>query len=135
MTEPDKYYEESNINIQEWKNTLAQNKSLSAIDKQRLRNKISALKSRMSKKSELSGLQDQIKQAKKQFENLVCVLFDQMDSTQRANLIDRFNNSISESEGDKDFEVERPGGKKRQKTSSNKQWFAFNLNKYVGLEK
>lgn len=65
MTEPDKYYEESNINIQQWKKTLASEKTLTAIEKQRLRNKISALKSRMSKKSELSGLQDQIKQAKK----------------------------------------------------------------------
>lgn len=58
-----------------------------------------------------------------------------MDQNQRANLIDRFNSSTSESDGDKDFEVERPGAKKRQKTSSNKQWFAFNLTKYVGLEK
>ena len=66
MTKPDVYYEESMKNIQEWKATLKSGinpedgQRLQAVDKQRLRNKISALKSRMSKKTELSDLQAQL---------------------------------------------------------------------------
>ena len=141
MTQPDIYYEESQKNIQTWRTTLKSGinpetgDKLLAVDKQRLRNKISALKSRMSKKTELSDLQTQLLGAKKQFDNLTCVLFDHMDKTQRTKLIKLFDEYESGSEEDKDFEIEKSGlSKKRSKQcGDNKQYFAYRLNQYVGL--
>ena len=141
MTQPDIYYEESQKNIQTWKSTLKSGinpengQRLLAVDKQRLRNKISALKSRMSKKSELSDLQAQLQGAKKQFDSLTCVLFDHMDGSQRKRLIEQFDQYESGSDEDKDFEIEKAGlSKKRSKQcGDNKQYFAYRLNQYVGL--
>ena len=85
MTQPEIYYEESEKNIAQWKAILKSGinpetkERLNAVDKQRLRNKISALKSRMSKKSELSELQSLLHRARKHFDNLTNVFYDHME--------------------------------------------------------
>ena len=50
MTELDKYFRESDWKIREWKNKLKNDKNLTAKEKQKYRNKISAQMSRVKKK-------------------------------------------------------------------------------------
>ena len=92
----------------------------------------------MSKKSELSDLQVQIINAKRQFDSLISVLCDLMDSNQRKTLIDKFaEKDETWSEGDKEFELEKQAlsRKKSKQVGDNKQYFAYSLNKFVGLAK
>ena len=61
LTEPNKYFFESEQKIQEWKERLKSNKRadgrpLTNEDKQKLRNQISAQRSRSNKKIEVAGL-------------------------------------------------------------------------------
>ena len=56
MTELAKYFHESDSKIREWKNKLKNDKSLTAKEKQKYRNKISAQISRVKKKQEVDDL-------------------------------------------------------------------------------
>ena len=56
MTELSKYFWESEHKIKIWKDKLKNDKSLSAKEKQKYRNKISAQMSRVKKKQEVDDL-------------------------------------------------------------------------------
>ena len=143
MTQPDIYYEESEKNIQKWKSILKSGQTeegvkLEAVDKQRLRNKISALKSRMSKKTELTGLQGVLVKAKRRFDNLTTMFYEQMEAAQRDSIVQRTKLDLdSDEDDDKDFDVplENRARSKSRKGGDNKQYFAYRLNQYLGFAK
>ena len=94
----------------------------------------------MSKKSELSELQGLLWRARKRFDNLTNVFYEQMESNQREKIVKAVNRELeSDGEEDKDFEVpmDKPSltRTKSRKGGDNKQYFAYRLNHYLGFAK
>jgi hypothetical protein len=74
MTELNKYYFESKKKIEEWKDKLKNDKSLTAKEKQKYRNKISAQVSRVKKKQEVDELHTTGSHLKSNIESLINIL-------------------------------------------------------------
>ena len=74
MTELNKYYFESKKKIDEWKDKLKNDKSLTAKEKQKYRNKISAQVSRVKKKQEVDELQTSGSHLLQNIEHLILIL-------------------------------------------------------------
>ena len=89
LTEPTQYFNDSQRKITEWKKYLqtglwSNGKQLSEKDILDLRNRISALKSRVSKKLELAGLEDEILRFKNHFKFVLKTLNDEMSNENKS---------------------------------------------------
>ena len=89
QTETQKYIQDSEKKIKEWKDELKNNKKLKREEKQKLRNQISAQQSRLKKKIEMQHFLDQIQFFKDQFLELAKVLNTEMDPTTKDNVLDK----------------------------------------------
>ena len=89
QTETQKYIQDSEKKIKEWKDELKNNKKLKREEKQKLRNQISAQQSRLKKKIEMQHFLDQIQYFKDQFLELAKVLNTEMDPTTKDNVLDK----------------------------------------------
>lgn len=89
MTELTKYFNESDWKIREWKNRLKNDKNLTAKEKQKYRNKISAQISRVKKKQEVDELQSLGLNLKLQLGKLAKILDEELEGEQRNRIRDR----------------------------------------------
>ena len=74
LTDPDTYHFESEKKINKLMDKLKNDKNLSSQEKQKIRNQISAQRSRQNKKQETMQFESQINYFKKQFKTLTEVL-------------------------------------------------------------
>ena len=94
LTEPNKYFFESEQKIKEWKEILKSNRNkdgrpLTNEDKQKLRNQISAQRSRSNKKIEVAGLQEQINHFKAQWRFVLKTLNEELEEGQKEKVQNR----------------------------------------------
>ena len=89
LTEINKYCFESEQKIKGWKEKLKNDKSLTSADKQKLRNQISAQRSRSNKKLEMEQFQNQIIHAQGQFAKLSKIMNEEMSPECRDRILQR----------------------------------------------
>lgn len=83
MTELAKYYCDSEGKIKQWKEKLKNDKTLTAKDKQKYRNKISAQISRVKKKQEVDELHTIGTHLKTQLDTLINILDNELKGETR----------------------------------------------------
>ena len=109
LTEPTQYYNESQAKIREWRQIVdagawPSGEELTVKDVLDLRNRISALKSRVAKKLEVAGLQEQIQQFKHQFQLLLQVVDEEMSQKNKELVQKLINDKILAKESDDEHE-------------------------------
>lgn len=99
MTELAKYFHESDSKIREWKSKLKNDKTLTAKDKQKYRNKISAQISRVKKKQEVDELVNAGSKLKLQMFRLTQVLDEELKGEVRTRVMERVRHILEETSG------------------------------------
>ena len=142
LTEASIYYQASKSNIDEWQKELNSGKNkttgkdLTAKEKQKLRNRISALKSRMSKKSELSDLEANRDLYRKRFTILIKHVYNELTVPQRDKICGLLPQMLENEDGG-DLDQHQPSRLTRQKSKNDngeKYYFKFKLNEFLGFQ-
>ena len=108
LTPAEDYYKTSKENIGAWQAELNSGKDkktgkdLTPKEKQKLRNRISALKSRMSKKEELAELEESLDKHRKRFTALIKHVYNELTVPQRDKICGLLPQMIENEEADLD---------------------------------
>ena len=141
LTEASLYYKTSKDNIDTWQKELNSGKSnttgkdLTPKEKQKLRNRISALKSRMSKKEELSELEANRDLHRKRFTILIKHVYNELTISQRDKICGLLPQMLENEEADLEAPPTRLTRQKSKTDTGEKYYFKFKLNEFLGFNK